>query len=198
MLTGFQIHLHGVLDPLSRRARATLRNSRIVLEFFSWIQAMTFSHRDASLDLYLIWIVYYPVHYGIWDRTIIILIRIDPFIPSLWLVLSTEYYGSTFASGFNDLKQIVSLLRCKCAYESLWKWIWNSVKVDLFSRESGSQWAKYTVAKEVGFMEYKHTVFVYGWIFLSAETAVPVHRKPMLLKPETAVNVYSRLLLSKP
>ena len=74
---------------------------------------MPLPHRGITVNEYLVSVMNNPVHNRLRDRTVILRIGVNPPVPAFSLKLSTENSRSMLRPRFDDLKQIVGLLRSK-------------------------------------------------------------------------------------
>ena len=82
---------------------------------------MPLPHRGITVNEYLVSVMNNPVHNRLGDRTVILRIRVNPPVPAFSLKLSTENSRSMLRPRFDDLKQIVGLLRIETSDQPLVK-----------------------------------------------------------------------------
>lgn len=83
---------------------------------------MPFSHRDPAADSHVKGIVDNAVHNSLRDGAIALGVRIDPPVPALGFVLSTEYHGAVrllSTAGLHDFQKVIGFLRSKTANKPL-------------------------------------------------------------------------------
>lgn len=82
---------------------------------------MPLPHRGITVNEYLVSVMNNPVHNRLRDRTVILRIGVNPPVPAFSLKLSTENSRSMLRPRFDDLKQIVGLLRSETSDQPLVK-----------------------------------------------------------------------------
>ena len=82
---------------------------------------MPLPHRGITVNEYLVSVMNNPVHNRLRDRTVILRIRVHSLVPAFGLKLSTEDSRPMLCPCFDDLKQIVGLLRSETSDQPLVK-----------------------------------------------------------------------------
>ena len=82
---------------------------------------MPLPHRGITVNEYLVSVMNNPVHNRLRDRTVILRIWVNSLVPAFCLKLSTEDSRPMLCSRFNNLKQIVGLLRSETSDQPLVK-----------------------------------------------------------------------------
>ena len=80
---------------------------------------MPLPHRGVSVNEDLVSVMNNPVHNRLGDRTVILRIRVNSIVPAFCFKLSTEDSRPMLRPRFDDLKQIVGLLRSETSLKIL-------------------------------------------------------------------------------